>query len=278
MSGFSAEWLALREPVDHRSRDALLARRLARHLGGREVVRVVDLGCGAGSNIRATSALLGPVQHWTLVDYDPALIGAARRTLTAWADAAEAAGEGLILAKGGRTLHVTFRRADLVADLEAVVGARPDLVTASALFDLCSAPFLDRLADAVVASRAAFYTVLTYDGRQSWTPPHGADAAMLAAFHAHQASDKGFGLAAGPAAPAVLARAFRRHGWSVEEGDSPWLLDAADGALVADLATGFADAVAETGRIAAGDLAQWRAVPRTGAIVGHLDTLATPRA
>ena len=39
-------------------------------------ITVVDLGCGTGSNLRATAPLLGPEQHWTLVDYEP---GAARR-------------------------------------------------------------------------------------------------------------------------------------------------------------------------------------------------------
>ena len=42
------------------------------HFGGRRPIRVVDLGCGTGSNLRATAPLLGAEQHWTLVDYDPA--------------------------------------------------------------------------------------------------------------------------------------------------------------------------------------------------------------
>lgn len=276
MSGFSPEWLALREPVDHRSRDGALAERLAAHLAGRGPVRVVDLGCGAGSNIRATSARLGSEQHWTLVDYDPRLIAAARRTLVAWADRATAEGDGLLLEQGGRRLHVIFRQADLVRDLEAVLDAAAHLVTASALFDLCSAPFLHRLAGAVAARRAAFYTVLTYDGRQSWTPAHAADTAMIAAFHRHQATDKGFGPAAGPQAPAILAAAFRDQGCPVEEGDSPWRLGPGDARLVADLVAGYADAVGETGEVPAARIAEWRALPRTGAVVGHLDTLALP--
>ena len=68
MSGFSPDWLALREPVDHRSRDAATAARLTEHFAGRQTVSVVDLGCGAGSNIRATYRLLPSAQAWTLVD------------------------------------------------------------------------------------------------------------------------------------------------------------------------------------------------------------------
>jgi len=39
---------------------------------------------------------------------------------------------------------------------------------------------------------------------------------------------------------------------------------------------GFADAVAETGQVDDKTLAAWRAVARTGAFVGHTDTLALP--
>ena len=276
MSGFSPEWLALREPVDHRSRDGALTARLAAHLAGSGAVHVVDLGCGAGSNIRATSPVLGAEQHWTLVDYDPRLIAAARRTLAAWADRAATQGDDLLLEHGGRRLRVAFRQADLVRDLEAVLEAPSHLVTASALFDLCSAPFLRRLAATVSARRAAFYTVLTYDGRQSWAPAHAADAAMIAAFHRHQATDKGFGPAAGPEAPAVLAAAFRDEGYAVEEGDSPWRLGAGDSRLVGDLVDGYADAVVETGALPLARIADWRALPRTAAVVGHVDTLAMP--
>jgi SAM-dependent methyltransferase len=279
MSGFSREWLALREAADHRSRSAALVSALAGHLAGHGALRIVDVGCGTGSNLRATSARLGPSQHWTLVDHDPALIAAARERLAAWADRAEPAGERLVLWKGGREIAVAFREADLDRDLDRALGSEVHLVTASALFDLCSEAFIARFAAAVAARRAAFFTVLTYDGDQRWTPAHESDAAMLAAFHAHQRSDKGLGASAGPAAPGALAGAFRARGYDVREGDSSWRLDAADPGdreLISSLAAGFADAVAETGRIDARILAAWRSLARTAAIVGHTDTLALP--
>ena len=66
--------------------------------------------------------------------------------------------------------------------------------------------------------------MLTYDGDQRWTPEHAADAAMAAAFHAHQARDKGFGAAAGPNAADALAEAFPNAGYGVQKGDSAWRL------------------------------------------------------
>ena len=274
MSGFSPEWLALREPVDHRTRNSALARQVADLFKARAGVSVTDLGCGAGSNIRATFRLLPATQSWTLVDYDARLLVVARERLMLWAERVEVTGETLKLDKEGKRLTVAFRQADLTKDLDAALGAKPDLVTASALFDLCSADFIATFAKAVTARRAAFYTVLSYNGIQTWTPAHAADAAMAAAFHAHQRTDKGFGASAGPDAPKALSDAFRAAGANVAEGDSPWVLGGAEQRLIDDLSGGFADAVAEHGAVPAAMLAAWRAVWHDGAVVGHTDTLA----
>ena len=276
MSGFSPEWLALREPIDHRSRNSELAQGLSSRFQQRGSVEVVDLGCGTGSNLRATVPLLPDTQNWTLVDYDDRLLSAARDALLRWADTSQADGERLVLAKGGKQVSVQFRRADLNADLDAALGQKPDLVTASALFDLCSAGFIKAFARAVAQRRAVFYTVLTYNGIQRWTPRQPSDGALIASFHAHQMTDKGFGPSTGPMAPAHLADAFRVSDYNVLEGESPWMLDAKDRALVAELASGFADAVRETRQIDAKSVDAWAKVVRTGAEVGHTDTLAVP--
>jgi hypothetical protein len=278
MSGFSPEWLALREPVDHRSRCPAIAVHLAAHFSSRDAIDVVDLGCGTGSNVRGTFHLLPARQNWTLVDYDARLLAAAKDALTSWADHFEIRDGALLLSKSGRTLSVDFRQADLNAGLDTALGASPDLVTASAFFDLCSPEFIGRLAIAVARRRAAFFTVLTYNGQQSWTPRHDADARLHAAFHAHQAGDKGFGPSSGPAAAPALGATFQSAGYEVDEGDSPWRLGANDARLIADLASGFATAAAETGQVDPEAIAAWRTVVRTGAVVGHTDTLAIPPA
>lgn len=276
MSGFSPEWLALREPIDHRSRNAELAQAMNARFQQRSTVKVVDLGCGTGSNLRAMAPLLPDTQSWTLVDYDDGLLDAARDALLRWAGSSRVDGERLVLTKGSRQVTVRFRRANLNAGLDAALADKPDLVTASALFDLCSADFIKTFARAVAQRQAVFYTVLTYNGIQRWTPRQPSDGAMIAAFHAHQMTDKGFGPSAGPTAPAHLADAFRVSGYNVLEGDSPWLLGTRDRALVAELASGFADAVRETGKADDKSVDAWANVVRTGAEVGHTDTLALP--
>jgi hypothetical protein len=132
------------------------------------------------------------------------------------------------------------------------------------------------MARAVAAEGAAFYTVLTYDGEQSWSPTHPADAPMVAAFNEHQQIDKGFGSAAGPAAPAALALGFREAGYTVLEAPSPWRIGADEQALIDALAGGFAGAVGEIGRVPPETIAAWLEARRDACVVGHTDTLALP--
>lgn len=275
---FSASWLALREPADHRARDVALAHQLATHLSAVPVPRIVDLGCGSGSNLRGLAPVLGLQQDWTLVDYDRDLLQAARDTLSKWADEAGDDGDALVLAKNGKKLRVQFRQADLAQGLAAVLDPAPHLVTAAALFDLCSADFIAHAAQAIRRSGAAFYTVLTYDGAETWSPPNEADADILAAFVAHQKTDKGFGVSAGPDAPRALQDSFAQQGYAVFEASTPWWLEAPrDAALMRELANGIAHAAQETGRVSPERVASWLAAPRATASIGHRDFLALPR-
>ena len=274
MSGFDASWLDLREPADHRSRNEELSRLLTRHLGSRASIDVLDLGCGTGSNLRATAPLLGSEQNWTLIDYDARLLDAAVTRLAQWAGDWQRKNDMLILKKGGKTITVRFRRADLVADFESVFATPADLVTGSALFDLASGDFIAEVAAEVARRRAAFYTVLTYNGVQRWTPKHPVDAEMAAAFRAHQVTDKGFGPAAGPMAPQLLAAAFDAAGYSLSEADSTWRLEAGDEELIAQLVPGFVSAVRETSTVPENKVEAWLKMERIEALVGHTDTLA----
>lgn len=273
---FSPAWLALREPVDHRSRNADVAAEVRQHFSGRGLIRIADLGCGTGSNLRASFGLYPPRQDWLLVDHDPALLVAARENLQDWADRFRP-GDGLIqIVKDGFDLTVRFAQADLATGLPKVLAGRHDLITASALFDLVSEAWTHRLAAGAKAAGTAFYTVLTYNGADRFTPPHPLDEAVVRAFSAHQQQDKGLGIAAGPDGAAMLARVFAAEGFIVSEGNSPWRLDAADAALAKPLLEGIAAAVRETGQIPAAALAGWLDFRLAGSsiVTGHTDTFA----
>lgn len=264
---FSADWLALREPADHASISAEVRLTLVRAFAGRDTLRIVDLGSGTGSNLRGLSPWLGSRQQWTLVDYDPVLLDAARVRF------AETA--------AGPDVEISYARADLsTVDLGALF-AGADLVTASALFDLVSVPMIERLAAAVASHHQIFATVLSYDGIAAWLPGDPLDPAMRDAFNAHQHTDKGFGPAAGPDATDAIAAAFGRHGFRIARGKSPWVLDEHYARLRDDLDAGWAAAVAETGRVTQADIDGWlarrRSVgPAAVTIVGHDDIVCLP--
>lgn len=278
---FSPEWLALREPADHAAVNGQIRNAVRTRFAGRDLIRVVDLGCGAGSNLRGTCSALGNRQAWTLVDYDAKLLAAARERLAAFADTSqESAAGGLKLTSAGAMIDVAFRQADLSSGDFAAVIEGTDLVTAAALFDLVSVPVIEKLAAAVTERRQAFYTVLSYDGIAAWLPGHPADAALRHAFNAHQLTDKGFGPAAGPGATDALTAAFQRRGYKVYRGHSPWILDHRYERLRKELDAGFASAVVETGRIDTATVAAWLDARRCAAdavtIIGHEDLFAVP--
>ncbi len=256
MSGFEADWLALRAGADARARDKALGARLGAHLAGRSAVRVLDLGAGTGANLRATAVLIAAPQHWLLADHDAAL-----------------------LARAGAVANTSVERCevDLAAALSSLFDPAPDLVTAAAFLDLCSADWTGRLAALAASRGAALYTVLTYDGREQWSPPHALDAKVLAAFHTDQRRDKGLGPALGPDAHAHLSAILRGHGYRVFEAASDWKLALpGDAALIAALADGSATAVA--GAIGADRANIWRTARRTApkVMIGHRDLLALP--
>ena len=77
MSGFSAEWLALRESYDLRARNPIVLDAVAAAFGSRDALSIVDLACGAGSTVRALGPILPARQHWNLMDNDPRLLAVA---------------------------------------------------------------------------------------------------------------------------------------------------------------------------------------------------------
>ena len=156
-------------------------------------------------------------------------------------------------------------------------------MTASALLDLVSADWLDRLARATVARRLLVYAALTYDGRVMFEPADPFDAEMIAAVNRHQRGDKGFGPALGPnAGEAAIAR-FEALGYAVVQGASDWVLGRQDVEIQGDLLTGWAAAANELGdrnpaEIGGGSSVGARtSVPACSSIsVGHIDFFAGP--
>jgi hypothetical protein len=277
MSSFSAEWLFLREPHDHRARNVEVLGGVARAFSGREHISAVDFACGTGSNLRGILSYLPERQTWRLVDADASLLIAAKQALIAFAD--EVISENpLRFRKSGRIVEVKFVTADLKTETGEVLEEPADLVTAAAFFDLVSPTWMDYFCEELENRNLPLYTILNYAGQKSWRPPHAADTLVLAAFHQHQAQDKGFGPAAGPKAASILKRMLEGRGFCVSAGPSFWRLNRGDEALIAALADGIASAVLETHLVPRPTVEEWREARMTAiqCEIGHIDLFAVP--
>jgi hypothetical protein len=226
---------------------------------------VVDLACVSGGTVRAFGPGLTPRDDWRLVYNDLSLLARA------------AAGKSV------PGMAVTRIPVDLTRDLEAALDGPVNLVTASALLDLVSAAWLDRLVTEVAARRLPFYAALNYDGRVTFDPADPLDAAVMAAVNEHQQTDKGFGPALGPrAAEAAIAR-FQAADYAVVHGRSDWRLLPRDRDIQREMLAGWAGAAREIGAVSLPDAAGWLtrrrdllAAGRSTITVGHVDIFARP--
>ena len=284
MSGFSAEWLELREPFDAAARAATVAAELRAHLPrGTHAAPlvVVDLGAGAGSNLRYLAPLLGGVQRWRLVDHDSRLLDAALAATHAWASA-----RGAEVRRKSSTLAVNA--ADFACDIECVHVDLEDLsrielpagglVTAAALLDLVSHDWIETLARQCRAARSAVALALTYDGRTTAKPPEPEDPVVLAMFNRHQLFDKGFGPALGMRAPGVAEAAFEAHGYELRVATSDWVIGREQHALQLELLDGWLGAALEIAPESKLALTSWHGRRRAHVLagrselrVGHVD-------
>ena len=286
MSSFSADWLAMREPVDACSRSAALVQQLGKDAPpGRR--RIVDLATGTGANLRYLAPRLGGQQDWLLVDNDGVLLDGIEDQLARWATTT-----GLNLRRHGETLslrspsmecRVKRQQLDLARDLRHLDLEGQWLVTASALLDLVTQSWLDSLLARCRAVGARLLFALTYDGVARFSPAFPEDARINTLLNRHQRRDKGFGPALGPHAAVAAAEGCRRWGYRVAEARTPWHVGRAGAALQRALVQDWARAAVELTPAEAEQVARWRhrrdrhaEAGMSSLYVGHRDLLAWP--
>lgn len=261
---FSADWLSLREPFDGRARNVAVLDAVASHLEGRNAVTVVDLAAGTGSTLRAIAPHLPARQDWRLVDNNLSLLARAEASVAP-------------------QRNVKAVPLDLAHDLEAALDGPADLVTASALLDLVSKTWLERLIVEAAARNLPVYAALSYDGRVTLDPLDPLDREIVAAVNAHQRTDKGFGPALGPDAAAAAVAGFAALGWAVDQGLSDWKFELGDARIQEEILAGWAFAAQDSGLVSVDAAADWLArrrkhvsAGRSTIRVGHVDVFARP--
>ncbi|MCX2724247.1 class I SAM-dependent methyltransferase [Roseibium salinum] len=264
MSGFSSQWLALREPLDLAARNGdVEAAFLDRLPAG--PVRILDLASGAGSTPAALDDKFRQRACWLLSDHDPDLLEVAGLR---WREAAP-----------GR---VALRQVDLASDLETLPFADVDAVTTSAFLDLVSEDFLRRLAGQLVKAGKPFLASLTYDGRAEFKPPAALDTDLCRALNDDQRTDKGFGPALGPDAADRAIELFEAMGYRVVRGTSDWRTGPGSDGFLREFLSGWVRVGRRAGLEEAALEAWWQdrqgqiAARRLSVTVGHIDFAAFP--
>lgn len=267
MKEFSADWLGLREQYDLRARNPTVLAALAAAVADQTSIAIIDLACGTGATLRAVSSRLPHRQSWRLVDNDPSLL-------------ARAASSAPAIGKTFSAIPI-----DIARELEAALDEPLDLVTTSALLDLVSAEWLERLALEIAARGLLVYAALTYDGRVTFEPADPVDVRMIEAVNQHQRRDKGFGPALGPTAAVEAIARFETLRYAVVHGKSDWTFGRLDCEIQADLLAGWAAAAHEVGDLTLAEINAWLtrrrdqiASGRSSIRVGHIDFFARPPA
>lgn len=288
MSGFSLDWLGLRAPLDSAARADALVTRL-RDMAPDGERHIVDLATGSGANLRYLAPRLGGRQCWRLVDHDAALLAAIPDCVRHWAAAlgldVEDGADDLLLRGPDLHCRIHCQRLDLASGLAALDLGGCWLLTASALLDLVSAPWLQELLARAGASACTLLLTLSYDGQVAMRPALPDDEWLTGLVNRHQRGDKGFGAALGPRAAALAADLARHQGYAVLEAPSPWRISPAHGAVQRALFDGWAEAA---GAVAPGEgarIAAWQTARvalleagHSSVRVGHRDLLAWPAA
>ncbi len=257
MTRVTPEWLTLREPADAAARSVELAGRVRDRLVGSQELVIHDLGAGTGSMGRWLAPLLPGPQRWVLHDRDVDLLERADAGVSA-------------------TVHI--RRDDITRlSRDDLAGAH--LITASALLDMFTAEEVERVVAACAGTPALFTISVT--GRVELDPPDPLDAAVMAAFNAHQRRTAGGRALLGPDAVEATITAFGRHGVGVLVRPSPWRLGSGHAALTAEWFRGWLGAACEQEPDLTGPAQEYgrrrlaeAAAGRLGVVVHHDDLLA----
>jgi SAM-dependent methyltransferase len=283
---FGAGWLSLRERLDSLARDRGLAETLAQRLPFRPVI--LDLGAGTGSLFRFLAPIIARPQRWIFADADRSLIEAAFDHTFDWARdrgfTAHRRRESRMPALSIGTSWGIWRIDALAVGLATAPRGLPldkvDAVTCSALLDLASRRWMERL---FAALRTPFYASLTVDGRDGWFPPHPADATVRLAFRRDQQRKKGLGLALGVDAARTAEELLAALGFEILAARSDWRIVRGERSVGRLFAGMTARAASQAVPTRAGKIESWYRArlddageAKLAIRVGHRDILGFP--
>lgn len=255
---FAQEWLRLREPVDHRSRNGEVMQACSDWCEAKRPQKALDLAAGAGSNARYLAPRLPMIEEWLLVDHDADLLEQSRD-------------------------QFQTKVANLANGVAKTLLDGVQLVTASALLDLVSHSWLEHLVERCRAQRIALLFAISVDGRIRFDPPLHNDPLIVASFAKDQTLEKGLGAPLGATAPKHMKQLLSDHGFATVSGAADWHLDAGDATLQRMFLDSYTQAARQSEPAAIEEINAWletrHALIAAGdhkIEVGHTDIFASP--
>ena len=260
MTGFSRNWLQLREPLDKESRSQKIIETL-RLVHPYRPIHVVDLATGTGANLRYLCKELGGHQIWHLIDHDKKLLEAIPSYTKDWAAknkllANEIANKLLI--KGNNVDCHVYTQQQNLSDLKEINIQEGALVSGSALLDLVSNTWLESLAKKCMLLKATILFSLNYDGHIIFKPYEQEDELVRALVNKHQVTNKGFGEAMGPTAGYSAMKIFSDLGYNIQNHRSDWHIKPNDQELQTILLDTWLEAATEISPEQTKKLKNWR--------------------
>lgn len=271
---YPTPWLDCRYPFDVRARHAATE---AAALGAlpSDPLRLVDIGCGNGANLRYFWKRLEQDQYWTLIDSDPQLLEAA----LSWMETAGLAAGYRLQSQGPNLLKISRKQQVIevrtlkgsLLDLPQLVSLPDtDLVLANAVFDLFSAAQTRELLTQICQATALFLS-LNYTG-MAFSPEHPLDATVIGWYEAHMQRPQAFGRGMGADGPAIIEAWLQKQGGPCAFGTSSWEVLPRDQKMLTYLLGFMAEAIPELGLTAeeTDHLANWLATRRDQLAAGEL--------
>jgi len=183
-------YLLAKRSVDDRALNRVVLERLRRELLAfeDETPRVLEIGAGMGTMV-ARLVEWGVLKraHYTLLDRDSALLGAARAWLSEWAPTTgfgvAPTADGLRLENAARKSELTlcFKEVDVARLTESA--PRYDLLIANAVLDVVDVPAVLPPLLSLLSERGLYWFCSNFDGETSFSPERPEDAALLAVYH-----------------------------------------------------------------------------------------------
>jgi precorrin-6B methylase 2 len=221
------QWLSHRFASDAAARNPEIEKKCLDYFRERPVLRIVDVGSGTASNFCYYFDKFSQSQHWTLLERDQALIGAARKNLMHFCQKhvyeLKTTEEGFIIKANGKSAEIVFCRAKLQQIEKCVDMKKTDLLTANAVFDLISFDHFEELVIKLSAYNTCLLATLNYY-ETSFLPYREEDGRFVNYYHTHMLRPQADGIAMGPNCCEEMLDLLSRHQMMIEQDSSQWRL------------------------------------------------------